>query len=152
MQKKDWVQYIENILSQQVPFVHHTMEDNKAPLLFAADVFRRRGYDVKVSLEPSDIQKVVLYVCISPSVSALEFTLRRNQSVVDIIKEMKSPIVKVVTIRGCGTVLNAVCNVVENAIHDGWYVENNILSTLTQKGAGNTKQRNTTLLVVLRRG
>ena len=152
MQKKEWVQYIENILSQQVPFTHRTMEDNKAPLLFAVDVFRRRGNDVKVSLEPSDTRKVVLHVYISPFMSAVEFTLRRNQSVVDVIKVMKSPIVKVVTIRGGGTVINTVCSVVENAIHDGWYMEKNILSTLTQKGIGNTKQRNTTLLVVLRRG
>ena len=152
MQKNEWVQCIENSLSRQVPFVHHTIEENKASLLFAVDLFRRRGYDVKVSLEPSDIKKVVLHVCISPYKSALEFTLCRNQSMVDVITEMKPPTVKVVTIRGCGTVINTVCSVVENAIHDGWYMEKNILSTLTQKGTGNIKQRNTTLLVVLRRG
>lgn len=152
MQKKDWVQRIENTLAQQVPFVHRTIDDNKAPLLFAADLFRRRRYDVMVSLEPSHTGKAVLHVCISPFLSALEFTVRRNQSAESIIEEMASPSVNVVTIRGCGTVVNTVCSVVENALHTGWYIEKNILNTLTQTGIDNTKQRNTTLLVVLRRG
>ena len=152
MQKKDWVQHIENRLAQRVPFVYSTSEDNKAPLLFAVDLFRRRRHDVTVSLEPSLARKVVVHICISPDMSALEFTVRRNQNADDIIKEMESTNVKVVTIRGCGTVINKVCSVVETAIHSGWYVEKNILNTLTQTGTDNVKQRNTTLLVVLRRG
>lgn len=152
MQKKDWIQRIEHRLTQQLPFVHRTIEDNKASLLFAVDVFRRRRYDVTVSLEPSHTGKAVLHVCILPDIATLEFTVRRNQSADEIVKEMSSIAVNVVTIRGCGTVINTVCSVVETAIHNGWYVEKNILNTLTQVGIGNAKQRNTTLLIVLRRG
>jgi uncharacterized membrane protein len=65
---------------------------------------------------------------------------------------MTQPTIEVVTIRGCGTVLNTVCKVVEIALHTGWFVEKNVLNTLTQTGTDNIKQRNTTLLVVLRRG
>lgn len=152
MQKKEWVQRIEQTLAINQPFVARVVEDNKAPLVFAADVFRRRKYDVKVSLEASQTGKAILHVSIPPCVSALEFTLRRDQTCEAILSNMLVPSVKVVTIRGCGTVINTVCKIVEHAIHNGWFIEKNVLNTLTQTGQDNIKQRNTTLLVVLRRG
>jgi len=152
MQKKDWVAQIEKRLESQLPFTCHITDDNKAPLLFACDVFRRRRHDVTVSLDASHTGKAVLHVCISCDISALEFTVRRNKTHHSILDAMMSPTVKVVTIRGCGTVLNTVCKVVETAIHTGWFIEKNVLNTLVLTNDDDTKQRNTTLLVVLRRG
>lgn len=152
MQKKEWVQHIDGILGQGRTFFARVVEDDKAQILFAADVFRRRRYDVKISIEPSQTGKAILHVSIDPNVSALEFTVRRDQTAGSILSAMVADSVKVVTIRGCGTVVNTVCKVVEFAIHSGWYIEKNVLNTLTQTGTDNIKQRNTTLLVVLRRG
>ena len=152
MQKKEWVQRIEQTHANDQSFVARLVEENKAPLVFAADVFRRRRYDVTISLEASQTGKAVLHVCIPPYASALEFTVRRNQTPESILQDMQSVSVNSVTIRGCGTVINTVCKVVEVAIHSGWFIEKNVLNTLTQTGADNIKQRNTTLLVVLRRG
>tara|TARA_B110000908_G_scaffold172766_1_gene242903 strand:- start:2360 stop:2836 length:477 start_codon:yes stop_codon:yes gene_type:complete len=152
MQKKDWVSHIESILSQGYSFVYKIQDENKAPLLFACDVFRRRRHDVIIDIAPSETGRAVLSVCISAAVTALEFTVRRDQTVANIIQSMTQPNIHVVTIRGCGTVLNIVCRVVEIALHTGWFVEKNVLNTLTQTGTDNIKQRNTTLLVVLRRG
>jgi len=152
MQKKEWVAHIEAVLESGHPFVHKTQDQNKAPLLFACDVFRRRKHDVHIMLTPSETGKVVLNVCIYVGKTALEFTLRRDQRPESIIMGMQDPMTRVVTIRGCGTVLNTVCQVVETALHSGWFIEQNVLNTLTQTNQDNTKQRNTTLLVVLRRG
>jgi len=152
MQKKEWVAHIETILSQGHSFVYKIQDENKAPLLFACDVFRRRRHDVNIDIVPSETGRAILDVCISANTPALEFTVRRDQTVDNIIQSMSQPTVEVVTIRGCGTVLNIVCNVVEIAIHAGWFIEKNVLNTLTQTGTDNVKQRNTTLLVVLRRG
>lgn len=152
MQKKEWVQQIESIIQSGNTFVYKLQDENKAPLLFACDVFRRRRHDVHVELTPSETGAAVLSVCISPTPTALEFTVRRDQNAATILASMSSPVIEVVTIRGCGTVLNTVCKVVEVALHTGWLVEKNVLNTLTQTGTDNIKQRNTTLLVVLRRG
>lgn len=152
MQKKEWVAHIESILSKGNSFVYRTQEENKAQILFACDVFRRRRHDVIVDISPSENGRATLNVCISAAISALEFTVRRDQTVEEIIQSMLQPSINLVTIRGCGTVLNTVCRVVEIALHTGWFVEKNVLNTLTQTGTDNIKQRNTTLLVVLRRG
>ena len=152
MQKKEWVQRIENILAQNHAFVFRTMEEDKAPLLFACDYFRRRRHDVTISIEPTHTGIAALHVCISPMNNSLEFTVRRNQTVESIIEAMNSKSIESVSIRGCGTVVNTVCKAVGIAIHNGWFVEKNVLNTLTQVGEDNVKQRNTTLLVVLRRG
>ena len=152
MQKKEWVAHIQLILDSGQPFVHSTLDQDKASLLFACDIFRRRKHDVHIQLTPSETGYVVLNVCISVQKTALEFTLRRDQRPESIINCMGHPAIRVVTIRGCGTVLNTVCRVVEAALHSGWFIEKNVLNTLTQTSQDNTKQRNTTLLVVLRRG
>ena len=152
MQKKEWVQRIESVIAKGQTFFVRVREEDKSQILFAADVFRRRRYDVKISIEPSHTGKAVLHVSIDPNVSALEFTVRRDQTSDSILSAMAPSSVKVVTIRGCGTVVNTVCKVVEFAIHSGWYIEKNVLNTLTQTGTDNIRQRNTTLLVVLRRG
>jgi hypothetical protein len=47
MQKKDWVQRIEQTLATHQPFVARVIEENKGPLVFAADVFRRRRYSMR---------------------------------------------------------------------------------------------------------
>lgn len=152
MQKKDWVHRIEQSHANGEAFVARVGDDNKAPLIFATDVFRRKRYDVKVSLEASPTGAAVLHVCIPPYTSALEFTLRRDQSVQDVLACMRPSTVHVVTIRGCGTVINAVCKIAESAIHNGWYIDNTVINTLTQTGLDFSKHRNTTLLMVLRRG
>ena len=152
MQKKEWIALIEQQLESQLPFTCNIADENKAPLLFACDIFRRRRHDVTVSLDASHTGKAVLHVCISSDISALEFTVRRNKTPHSILEAMRSPSVKVVTIRGCGTVINTVCKVVETAIHTGWFIEKNVLNTLVLTNDDATKQRNTTLLVVLRRG
>lgn len=152
MQKKEWVAHIQAVLESGQPFVHKTSAQDKADLLFACDLFRRRKHDVCVELVPSETGQLVLNVCISVEKTSLEFTLRRDQSPESIINYMDHPTIRVVTIRGCGTVLNTVCRVVEIALHSGWFIEKNVLNTLTQTGQDNLKQRNTTLLVVLRRG
>ena len=152
MQKKEWVQQIDSILKTGNSFVYKLQDENKAPLLFACDVFRRRRHDVHVELTPSETGAAVLIVSISPTATALEFTVRRDQTAAAILTSMSVPSIHVVTIRGCGTVLNTVCKVVEVALHTGWMIEKNVLNTLTQTGTDNIKQRNTTLLVVLRRG
>jgi hypothetical protein len=152
MQKKDWVQRIEEILAQGRIFFTKIIDDDKAQILFAADVFRRRRHDVHISLEPSHTHQAILHVTIDPRTTALEFTIRRDQHTDSILSTMAQTGVNVVTIRGCGTVVNTVCQVAEAAIHSGWYIEKNVLNTLTQTGTDNIKQRNTTLLIVLRRG
>ena len=52
--------------------------------------------------------------------AALEFTVRRDQTAESILQAMSQTMVRVVTVRGCGTVLNTVCKVVEVALHTGW--------------------------------
>jgi len=152
MQKKEWVVHIKSILEQGRTFVHKTSDYNKAPLLFACDVFRRRNHDVHLEMVPSETGEAVLNVCISYGITAFEFTVRRNQTPESITEAMQQSNLKVVTIRGCGTVINTVCQVVETAIHTGWFIEKNVLNTLTQTSIDDVKQRNTTLLFVLRRG
>ena len=152
MQKKEWVAHIEEILQRGQPFVCRVQDANKAPLLFACDVFRRRRHDVHIELTPSESGHAVMNICISADSAALEFTVRRDQTAESILQAMSQTMVRVVTVRGCGTVLNTVCKVVEVALHTGWFIEKNVLNTLTQTGSDNIKQRNTTLLVVLRRG
>ena len=152
MQKKEWVVHIEAVLESGQPFVFQTQDQNKAQLLFACDIFRRRKHDVHIELMPSDTGQAVLNVCISVEKKALEFTVRRDQTSKSITEAMQQQNIQVVTIRGCGTVLNIVCQVVQTALHTGWFIEKNVLNTLTQTADDNVRQRNTTLLVVLRRG
>ena len=152
MQKLEWVAVIRQTLDTGMPFYIRTADENKAPLLFAADVFRRQNHDVVVRLDASDSGKAVLHVTISADARCLEFTIRRDDSLQDILQKMSNPNVSCVSVRACGTVINTVCQVVEHAIHRGWYIDKTIMNTLTQISSMNSKQRNTTLHVVLRRG
>lgn len=151
MKKQEWIDHINLSLESGQPFTISYYEKDKASLLFACDVFRRRMYDVKVGMDASEDRLGSLNISISPKQNSLSFTVKREDNGHNILRLMSSPEVECVTIRGCGTVINVVCNVVSRAIHNGWYVENTHLNTLTQTHQ-NTKQRNTTLLFVLRRG
>jgi len=152
MQKLEWVSHITNVLNSDIPFSVFIVDENKAPLLFACDIFRRRNHDVRINIQPSETQKAVLHVWISCRPVTLEFTVRRYDTVSNIVEQMTDPYVESVTVRGCGMVTNTVCAVVEHAIHSGWFVEKTFLSTLTQALPAQPKQRNTALHVVLRRG
>lgn len=152
MQKKEWVQHIESFLRRGKPFIYKCVQENKAHILFACDYFRRRRHDVKISLEPTPEKNAVLNICIMPARNYLEFTIRRDQTSESIIESIVNDNAAVVSVRGCGIVVNNVCKVVEWAIHNGWYVDNTVLNTLTQISSDNIKQRNTTMMVTLRRG
>jgi hypothetical protein len=151
MKKQEWVDRIDRSLSSGQAFAISYRESDKASLLFACDVFRRRMFDVRIRLEASADFVSTLTVSISPLQTALSFTVKRDDTAEDFINKMVNPEINCVTIRGCGTVINIVCNVVGTAIHNGWYIEKTHLHTLTQQNK-NTKQQNTTLLFVLRRG
>lgn len=152
MQKLEWVATIRRTLESGMPFYMRTTDENKAPVLFAADVFRRQNHDVVVRLDATASGRAVLHVTISAEPRCLEFTIRREDNLDDILNQMTDPHVLCVSVRACGTVINTVCNVVEFAIHRGWYIDKTIMNTLTQMSNMNSKQRNTTLHVVLRRG
>lgn len=152
MQKLEWVATIRKTIESGRPFYIRTVDENKAPLLFAADVFRRQNHDVVVRIDASDSGKAILHITISDTPTCLEFTIRRDDNIKTILEKISSPNIQCVSVRACGTVINSVCKVVEYAIHRGWYVEKNIMNTLTQISDTNSKQRNTTLHVVLRRG
>lgn len=151
MKKQEWVDNIKLSLESGQPFTCCCQDIDKASLLFACDVFRRRMFDVRISMEATVNGVGSLNVSISHRQNALSFTVKREDSGHEILRQMSSREVECVTIRGCGTVINVVTNVVSQAIHNGWYVEKTHLNTLTQI-YNNAKQRNTTLLFVLRRG
>lgn len=151
MQKQDWVKTIEMTLRSGHPFTVSYKDDNKAPLLFACDVFRRRKHDVQINFDPTLEGRLVLHVIISASAHVLEFTIRREQTAEEVIRELKNPHILCASVRGCGTVTNTVCDIIKWSIHNGWIVEKTFLNTLTQTLADNIKQRNTTLVAVLRR-
>ena len=152
MQKQEWIKHIDTILKNGQTFVVSIADENKAPLLFACDMFRRKKYEVQFDFSPSQTLDLILHITIHPRQCALEFTIRREQTPEEIIEMMLPANKHHVSVRGCGTVVNTVCKIVQWAIHNGWLVEKTVLNTLTQINSNSTKQRNTTLLVVLRRG
>lgn len=152
MQKLEWVETIRQTLQTGSAFYTKTTGENKGPILFAADVFRRHNHDVVVEFDATNTGKAALHVTISAEPTCLEFTIRRDDNLEDILTRMMDPNVLCVSVRACGTVINAVCAVVEFAIHRGWYVDKTMMNTLTQISSNNSKQRNTTLHVVIRRG
>ena len=82
-----------------------------------------------------------------------EFTLRRNDDPAAIIRAIADQGQAMrVSIRGCGTVLDSLFEVMDWAIHNGWYVEKTFMSTLTQTLPNKSKQRNTAMNVVIQRG
>ena len=152
MKKQEWIDHIQSILNQGRYFNISYQESSKASLLFAVDVFRRRMHHVTVDLKPTPDGKGALLITISPEQNSLAFTVKRDQSAEEILQRMSDPNITSVSIRGCGTVIDIVCLVVEKAINSGWYVENTHMNTLTQQHSLITKQRNTTMLFVMRRG
>ena len=48
MQKHEWVQHIDLTLQSGKAFTVKCSDEDKATLLFACDVFRRRRHDVKL--------------------------------------------------------------------------------------------------------
>lgn len=153
MQKQDWVNRIERVLAEGQVFVHKTIEPNKSAFLFAVDVFRRLNHGVTVNVEPTEHGRVCLYVTVSPYKSYFEFTLRRDDDPLQIIQSIAAnEHADTVSIRGCGTVINSLFQILDWALHNGWFVEKSFMSTLTQVLTNQTKQRNTTLNIVIRRG
>jgi hypothetical protein len=152
MQKQDWITHIECILSQGRPFNMSYIESNKAPLVFACDTFRRRKYPVTMSFEPTQEGLLNMHVTIMPIQNTVEITVKRDDTLESIIQQISSPVLETATIRGCGTVINIVCEAIQFAIHNGWFVEKSFMNTLVQMSPTHAKQRNTTLSVFLRRG
>ena len=153
MQKQDWVNRIQQVLSTGTVFTHKTFENNKTPLLFAVDVFRRLNHVVTVDIEPTEISKACLHITIAPTKGYFEFTMRREDNPMQIIESITSHAqATTISIRGCGTVINSLFSIIDWAIHHGWYVDKTFMSTLTQTLANQQKQRNTTLNIVIQRG
>lgn len=153
MQKQDWVNRIQQVLSTGTFFTHKTCDGNKTPFLFAVDVFRRLNHLVTIHIEPTEIDKACLYVTIAPKKGYFEFTMRRDDDPMNIINTILChQHASVVSLRGCGTVINSLFAIIDWAIHNGWYVEKTFMSTLTQTLPSQQKQRNTTLNVVIHKG
>lgn len=153
MQKQDWIRHIETaLLVENRPFILSYTDQDKASLIFACDVFRRRKHLVRMHFEPTLTGLLNLHVVISPLQSTLEITVKREDTLDSVIESLSAPHLQNVTIRGCGTVLNIVCNAMQYAIHNGWFVEKTFMNTLVQMSPDNLKQRNTTLSVYLCRG
>lgn len=152
MQKQNWIKSIEKTLAQGIAFTVSYPEEDKASLLFACDLFRRRKHSVNIQFDPTQQGVLVLHVSILPFQNSIECTVKRDQTPDDIIEKMSDTNIQHVAVRGCGTVINTVCVVVQWAIHHGWFIEKTFLNTLVQTGSHHNKQRNTTLMVVLQRG
>ena len=80
----------------------------------------------------------------------MEFTLRREDRPIDIINQCNRRGIEQVSIRGCGTVINSLFVIADWALHNGWFVEKNVMSTLTQVTETQVKHRNTTLHLVMK--
>ena len=89
-------------------------------------------------------------ISISKKSNAFEFTIRRNDKAVDYIEQIH-PEIQTISIRGCGTVIHVVFQIIEWAIHNGWLIDKSFIGTLTQIHQKNT-QRNTTFRAILHRG
>ena len=151
-QKQQWVGHIENILNSGQTFQYRTLAANKSQLLFAADVFRRLNYNVSLAIDPTEFGRASLLITIQPQKKFYEFTMKRDDNPVDIIRKINQPYVHIVSIRGCGTVIDSLFVIIDYALHNGWIIDKTFMSTLTQTLDNNSKQRNTTLQVVLCRG
>ena len=152
MQKQEWIKRIEMTLAQGLVFTVACSGPDKASLLFACDLFRRRKHRVNLQFDPTQQGILVLHVSILPFHNAIECTVKRDQAPEEIIAKLSERHIQHVSVRGCGTVINTVAIVVQWAIHHGWFVEKSFLNTLVQNGTHNSKQKNTTLMVVLQRG
>lgn len=149
--KQNWIQRIQQVLSTDKPFQYKTIAGEKLLVLFAADTFRRSGHEVCIDIVPTEKRISSLIITIFPKKTLIEFTLRRSDNYADIVTKIKNSNCTKVSIRGCGTVITTLLQVSDWALHSGWYLENTVMSTLTQQKE-TTKQRNTTLHIVIRKG
>lgn len=150
MQKRDWIQQINESLNLGVPFVYSSVETNKSQLIFACDAFRRENHDVVLNIEPAVNTQSVLHIVIHPFQNCLNFTATKTTTCEDIIQEVSEKTTKI-RVRGCGTTINTVLRFTTWAINNGWYIEKNMMNTLTQQ-CDNFMKKNTTLQIVIRRG
>ena len=149
--KADFVAQISSILDSGKPFVFTTTQtDSPSQLLFACDVFRRRNHDVLINIDANQNGKSSIHVVIHPEKNCLDMTIKRMETASDIISRIQ-PETKMIRIRGCGRVIDTVYSVIDNLIHNGWYLEKTILNSSTQKN-GSLVHINTTLQAVLRHG
>ena len=149
--KQDWIQHIRKILATDSPFCYRAITENKIFALFAADTFRRCGHEVTIDIVPTQYNIACLILTIFPKKTFIEFTLRRNDEPQKIISQIiKSKCTKV-SLRGCGTVIQSLFEIMNWALHNGWYTDNTVISTLTYQ-TESSKQRNTTLNIVIRKG
>ena len=146
--KQEWVHHIEARLVHG-PFVYRAFFPTKTHLLFACDVFRRKGHCVRVFFEVVEEGPPCTGVVISPDVRTTDITIRRDSVLEDVLACMSE--YSSVRVRGCGTTLQMVSDVVHMAICNGWFVVDTQLGTLV-KVVGGIKQRNTTLIVTVHKG
>lgn len=150
MNKQAWVNKINETLATRNHFLA-TMPASKATtLIFACDVFRRRKHDVEVNIEASETNTAILKVVVSKATSVVDFTVRRGDNAQQYVSQVGDDIDKI-SVRGCGTVIVTVFEIIEWAIHNGWLIEKSFMGTLTQN-IGRGAQRNTTFHAVLRKG
>lgn len=149
--KQDWVRRIQQVLESGKPFRYITTEGKKIFVLFAADTFRRSGHEVSIDIAPTETGISSLIITIFPSKNFIEFTLRRNDEPTVIIQQISDSNCTKVSLRGCGTVIHSLFQIMDWALHSGWYVDKTMMSTLTQQKE-TTKQRNTTLHIIIRKG
>jgi len=150
MNKQEWIDKISEILSTEDYYITSVPAIQSVSLVFACDIFRRRKHNVQINIEASETGTAILKVSISKIQNTLEFTIRRNDEPNDFIQQI-TPGITAISIRGCGTVIQTVFQVIEWAIHNGWLIDKSFISTLTQVQQKNT-QRNTTFRAILRRG
>jgi len=149
--KQEWIHYIGKILLDNEPFQYKTTSQNNLFILFAADSFRRNGHEVLVDIAPTELHVSCITISIFPNKTCIEFTLRYNDKPSDIIQQIIDSKCTTVSLRGCGTVVQSILKILDYVLHSGWYIDNTIMSTLTQQKE-TTKQRNTALHVVVKKG
>tara|TARA_B100000795_G_scaffold264688_1_gene245486 strand:+ start:217 stop:681 length:465 start_codon:yes stop_codon:yes gene_type:complete len=149
--KQEWSQHIHQVLADGRTFQSKVNVENRIFALFAADTFRRNGHEVLVDIMPTETGISSLIITIFPIKKCIEFTLRRDIKLKDIIQQIEQSNCTKVSLRGCGTVIHSLFQIMDWALHSGWYVDNTIMNTLTQQKE-TIKQRNTTLYIVIRKG
>ena len=150
MQKQDWMAKMSSSLDNGHIFSETVKTKTPATLLFACDVWRRRKHDVVISIEANQSGESSLSVVIHPKKSSIDLTIRRTETSEDILKSIHWT-TKKIRIRGCGSVVNTVYQVIDSLINQGWYLEQTMLNSSTHKHSVHN-QVNTTLQAVLRRG
>ena len=149
--KQEWCNRIDKVLTEKRIFQYKVDIENRIFALFAADSFRRQGHEVIIDIMPTETGISSLVLTIFPIKNFIEFTLRRNDQSINIIQQINQSNYTKVSLRGCGTVIHTIFEIMDWALHSGWYVDNTLMSTLTQQYESK-KQRNTTLHIVIRKG